>query len=406
MDEKRDEKRELPRGVVIAGYVRSPFTPAMKGELKDVRPDDLVAQTIQGLIKETGIDPKLIEDLKLGCATPEGEQGWNMARNVIFLAGLPKTMGGVTTNRFCGSSMQTVHDAVGMISAGMAEAVICAGVESMSRVPMGGYNIMPNPKLKKDYPQAYISTGGAAENTAEKFQVSREAQDAFALGSQQKAAKADFSAEIVPITTPSGKQVTKDGCPRPGTTLEALAKLKPAFKQAGSVTAGTSSPLTDGAAALLVCSEEFAKEHGLPILAKVKSYAVSGVEAETLMGPVTALKKALKKAGLGIDDLDVIELHEAFAAQAVACTDQLGLDPAKVNKDGGAIAMGHPLGASGAVRLGTAARILNREGGKYAAAAMCIAGGQGIATILEAPANDNTPQAAKQPKPKQQNPKP
>ena len=398
------------RNVVIAGYVRSPFTPAKKGELAEVRPDELVAQTIKGLIEKTGVDPNLIEDLKLGCAIPEGEQGWNMARNVIFLAGLPKKMGGVTTNRFCGSSMQTVHDAVGMISSGMADAVICAGVESMSRVPMGGHVLAPNPKLLKEYPAAYISTGGAAEKTADQEKVTREQQEAFALSSQQKAAKAqkegEFRDEIVAITTPSGKKVTQDACLRPDTTASGLAKLKPAFKEAGSVTAGTSSPMTDGAAALLVCSEEFAIEHGLTVMAKVKSFAVSGVEADTLMGPVTALKKALKKAGLSIDDLDIVELHEAFASQAVACSNELGLDPAKVNKDGGALAMGHPLGASGAVRVGTAARILNREGGKYAAAAMCIAGGQGIATILEAPANDNTPKAAVKPAPKSQTPKP
>lgn len=393
------------RNVVIAGYVRSPFTPAKKGELAEVRPDELVAQTVKGLIDKTGVDPNLIEDLKLGCAIPEGEQGWNMARNVIFLAGLPKKMGGVTTNRFCGSSMQTVHDAVGMISAGMADAVICAGVESMSRVPMGGHVLSPNPKLLKDYPAAYISTGDAAENTARKFNVSREEQDKYALGSQKKAAKAavagEFRDEIVAITTPSGKVVTEDGCPRPNTTLEGLSGLKPAFREAGSVTAGTSSPLTDGAAALLVCSEEFAKENGLPIIAKVKSYAVSGVEADTLMGPVTALKKALDKAGLKLEDIDVVELHEAFASQSVACSKEIGLDADKVNKDGGAIAMGHPLGASGAVRVGTAARILRREGGKYAAAAMCIAGGQGIATILEAPANDSgvKPAAKSGPKP-------
>jgi acetyl-CoA acyltransferase len=382
-----DEPKEYGRNVVIAGYVRSPFTPANKGELKDVRPDDLLAQTVLGLIEKTGIDPNLVEDLKVGCAMPEGEQGWNMARQVVLIADLPRKMGGVTTNRFCGSSMQTVHDAVGMIKAGMADAVICAGVESMTRVPMGGFNPNPNPKLMKAYPAAYISTGAAAENTAEKFQVTREQQDAYAAECQKKAAAADFSKDIVPIVAPDGHLVTKDACPRPGTTLEGLAKLKPAFKQAGSVTAGTSSPLTDGAAAVLVCSEEFAKEHGLEILAKVKSYAVSGVESETLMGPVTALNKALKKAGLKIEDIDTFELHEAFAAQAVACSNQLGLPPEKVNKHGGALAMGHPLGASGAVRIGEAAKILHDEGGHYAAAAMCIAGGQGIATILESVPN-------------------
>jgi acetyl-CoA acyltransferase len=374
--------------VVIAGYVRSPFTPAGKGELKDVRADDLVAQTVNGLLKQTGVNPKLIEDLKLGCAFPEGEQGLNLARHAVLLAGLPQDIPALTINRFCGSSMQAIHDAAGMIAAGMADAVIAAGVESMSRVPMGGFNPSPNPQMYKDYPAAYMGMGETAENVADRFQVSREEQEKFALSSQFKAAasKIDsrFHDNIVPIRKNDGTKVSEDGCPRPDTTLEALAKLKPAFKQAGSVTAGTSSPVTDGASAVLVCSEEFALKNGLTILAEIKSFAVSGCDPEIMgMGPVSATKKALDKAGLKIEDISIVELNEAFASQSIACIKELGLDPEKVNKHGGAIALGHPLGASGARITGKAAQFLQAGGGEYALATMCIGGGQGIATILK-----------------------
>lgn len=378
------------RKVVIAGYARSPFTPAGKGDLKDVRADDLAAQTIQGLIRQTGVDPNLIEDLKLGCAFPEGEQGLNMARHVVFLAGLPESVPAITINRFCGSSMQAIHDAAGMIAMGMADAVIAAGVESMSRVPMGGFNPSPNPHLYQDYPASYMAMGETAENVADRFKISREEQEKFSLTSQFKtaAAKKDgkFTKEIVPISNGKGKTVTEDGCPRGDTTRERLASLKPAFSQTGSVTAGTSSPVTDGASAVLVCSEEFAKKHNLAILAEITSFAVSGLDPEIMgMGPVHAVKKALDKAGLKIGDIDIFELNEAFASQSVACMQELGLDPEKVNKHGGAISLGHPLGASGARITGKAAQLLQEEGGEYAIATMCIGGGQGIATILKKP---------------------
>ncbi len=376
------------RKVVIAGYVRSPFTPAGKGELKDVRADDLTAQTVKGLITKTGVDPKLIEDLKLGCAFPEGEQGLNMARHVVFMAGLPDDVPALTLNRFCGSSMQAVHDAAGLIAMGMADAVIAAGVESMSRVPMGGFNPNPNPTLYKENPGAYMGMGETAENVADKFTVSREEQEQFALKSQFKAAAAKksgaFEAEIIPIVKANGQVVREDGCPRPESTAEGLAKLKPAFKKDGSVTAGTSSPVTDGAAAVLVCSEEFALKHGLKILAEVKSFAVTGLDPEIMgMGPVSATQKALAKAGLTIDQIDIVELNEAFASQSIACTRELGLDADKVNKQGGAIALGHPLGASGARITGKAAQQLHDEGKDYALATMCIGGGQGIATVMK-----------------------
>jgi len=374
--------------VVIAAYRRSPFHFANKGELTKVRPDEMAAQVVRALVRESGIDPATIEDVVLGCAFPEGEQGLNVARLIAFLAGLPENTAGVTVNRFCGSSMQAVHQAAGAIRMGAGDAFLCAGVESMTRVPIMGFNPMPHPGLAKDFPQAYISMGETAENVARRYQVTRRDQEAFAVESHRKAAEAQqegrLDAEIVPITA-NGKTVERDGCIRPETTAEGLAGLKPAFQQDGTVTAGTSSPLTDGAAALLVCSAEYAKAHGLTPLARVKSIAVAGCAPEVMgMGPVEASRKALARAGISVRDLDVVELNEAFASQALACMRELGLDEAKVNKDGGAIALGHPLGATGARITGKAAQILAREGGRYALATQCIGGGQGIATVLEA----------------------
>jgi len=376
--------------VVIAGYARSPFTPATKGELADVRPDDLVAQTVTGLVKKTGVDPKLIDDLKLGCAMPEGEQGLNMARLVVLQAGLPETIGGVTINRFCGSSMQAIHDAAGAVAMGMSDAVICAGVESMTRVPMGGFNPSPNPNLYKAVPGAYMGMGETAENVATQKEVSREEQEAFSLKSQFKAAAAKkaglLDAEIIAIKTPKGKLVKDDGCIRADSTAEGLAKLKPAFKAQGTVTAATSSPVTDGAAAVLVCSEEFALKHGLEILAEVKSFAVVGLNPEVMgLGPVPATQKAMDKAGITMKDVKIVEMNEAFASQSVACQKELGIDDEKLNRHGGAIALGHPLGATGARITGKAAQLLHDEGkdGDYAISTQCIGAGQGITTVLK-----------------------
>ncbi len=376
------------QNVVIAGYVRSPFHLATKGALARVRPDDLAAQVIRGLIAKTGVKPDDIEDIILGCAFPEAEQGLNVARLIGLLADLPIKVGGMTVNRFCGSSMSSVHIAAGQIAIGAGEVFICAGVESMSRVPMMGYNPMPSPELAKKRPGAYIGMGETAENVAAKYQIPRAAQEAFAVESQKKAAHArdagGFADEIVPIQTKGGV-VDRDGVPRPETTVEALAALKPAFSAGGSVTAGTSSPLTDGAAAVLVTSEDYAKKNGLTILARIRSVAVSGCEPEIMgIGPVSASRKALERAGLKIGDLNIVELNEAFASQALACANELGLDAKTINLDGGAIALGHPLGATGARIVGKAASLLKREGGTYALATQCIGGGQGIATILEA----------------------
>src|SRR4051812_20022376 len=374
--------------VVIAAYRRSPFHLAHKGALVKLRPDEMTAQVVRALVAESGIDPATIEDLVLGCAFPEGEQGLNAAKLIGFIAGLPESVAGTTVNRFCGSSMQAVHQAAGAIKMGAGEAFLCAGVESMTRVPMMGFNPMPHPGLAKDFPQAYVSMGETAENVARRYQLTRAEQEAFAVRSQQKAAAAQregrLEAEIVAVDA-AGKRVAEDGCTRAETPAETLAGLKPAFRQDGTVTAGTSSPLTDGAVALLVCSAEYAKAHGLTPLAKVRSVAVDGCAPDVMgMGPVGASRKALARAGITARDLDIVELNEAFASQALACMRELGIDEAKVNLDGGAIALGHPLGATGARITGKAAQLLQHQGGRYALATQCIGGGQGIATVLEA----------------------
>lgn len=373
---------------VIAGYVRSPFTPAFKGELAEVRPDELAAQVIKQLVERTKVNPEDIEDLILGCAFPEGEQGLNVARLIVFLAGLPIKVAAQTVNRFCGSSMQSIHIAAGNIAAGMGEVFIAAGVESMSRVPMAGFNPLPHPGLFERYPEAYESMGITAENLAVKYKIKRKAQEEFALASHQKAVKAIekgfYADEIVPIKD-GEKLIEKDGCVRSDASLDGLAALKPAFDAKGSVTAGTSSPLTDGASAVLVCSEEYADKHNLPKLARIRSFAVSGCAPEIMgIGPVGAVKKALARAELTLSDIDIIELNEAFSAQSMAVIEELGIDINKVNLDGGAIAIGHPLGASGARITGKAALLLKRNRGRYALSTMCIGGGQGIATVLEA----------------------
>ncbi|MFL5257521.1 MAG: thiolase family protein [Rhodopila sp.] len=372
---------------VIAGYDRSPFHFASKGTLARVRPDDLAAQVVRALISRSGVKPEDIEDIIVGCAFPEGEQGLNVARLIGLLADLPLSVAGVTVNRFCGSSMQSIHIAAGQIALGAGEVFICAGIESMSRVPMMGYNPLINPALMQSMPSAYISMGETAENVARKWQIPRGEQEAFAVRSHQRAAAAvaagHLADEIVPITGKGGT-VEQDGCIRPDTTAEGLAGLKPAFDKDGTVTAGTSSPLTDGASAVLVCSENYAEKHGLRPLARIRSIAVAGCAPEIMgIGPVAATKKALGRAGIDVGALDVVELNEAFASQAIACARELGIRDEVLNIDGGAIALGHPLGATGARITGKAASLLARTGGRYALASQCIGGGQGIATILE-----------------------
>ena len=369
--------------VVICGFKRSPMHFANKGDLARVRPDDMAAAVVKALVNDTGVNAEDIEDLIMGCAFPEAEQGFNIARLVVNHADLPVSIAGATVNRFCGSSMSAIHIAAGAIQMGAGQAFICAGVESMSRIPMGGFNPMPNPALFEKYPQAYMGMGETAENLAKKYKISRADQEEFAVSSHKKAAAAaesgKFDDEIVPIG-----DVKTDGTIRPDSSVEKLSELKPAFLEDGSVTAATSSPLTDGSAAVLVCSEDYADKHKLPKLARIKSVAVAGCAAEIMgIGPVPATQKALGRAGLKLDDIDIIELNEAFAAQGLSVIKELGMDVTKVNLDGGAIALGHPLGTSGARITGKAASLLAREKKKYALATMCIGGGQGIATVLE-----------------------
>ncbi len=378
----------MGKDVIIAGYARSPFHFASKGELARVRPDEMAAEVVRGLIKRTGIDPAEIEDLILGCAFPEGEQGLNVARLVGFLADLPMTVSATTVNRFCGSSMQAIHMAAGAIAMDAGDAFICAGVESMSRVPMAGFNPMPHPGLAERMPAAYVSMGETAENVATKYQIPRTRQEELAVDSHRKAAQAQgagrLADEIVPIPV-NGSVVDSDGCIRADSTVEALAGLNPAFLVDGTVTAATASPLTDGASAVLVTSAEFAKAHGLKPLAKIRAIAVAGCAPELMgIGPVAATQKALERARLSVGDIDIVELNEAFAAQAIACMDDLGIPLERINLDGGAIALGHPLGATGARITGKAAQLLKREDKQFALATQCIGGGQGIATILEA----------------------
>jgi acetyl-CoA acyltransferase len=367
--------------VVICGYARSAFTPAKKGQLAKIRPDDLAAEVVKGLVAKNEINAEDIEDLILGCAFPEAEQGMNLARNVVFLAGLPNQVGGVTVNRFCASSMQAIHQAVGAIKSGSGDLFIAGGIESMSRVPMPGFNPMLNPGLIEM--DAYIGMGHTAENLAKKYSISRDEQEKMALESHQKASVAqendEFKDEIITVN-----EIDTDGCIRPETSLESMAQLKPAFDKEGVVTAGTSSPLTDGAAAVIVCSEKYAKDNNLEIMVHIRGMAISGCNPEIMgIGPVISSQKALKRAGINIEDIDIIEMNEAFAAQSLACVKELGMDMSKLNIHGGAIAMGHPLGASGARITGKAASLLQKQNKRYALSTMCVGGGQGCATVLE-----------------------
>jgi acetyl-CoA acyltransferase len=384
------------RQAVIAGYARTPFSFAGKGPLKDIRPDDLAAIAIAGLVERSAVPAHLIEDVLVGCAYPEGPQGNNIGRISALLAGLPIAVGGATVNRFCGSSMYAIHIAAGQIALGSGDAFICAGVESMSLVPRGGLSPSFNPRLVR-HPtnedeflfDAYVTMGETAENVARRYRVSRLEQERFAYLSQMKATSAQsagrLTGEIVPVKIAGDIIIDRDSCIRSQTTMERLAELEPAFQEGGSVTAGTSSPLTDGASAVLITSSEFALEHGLEVLAKIKSTAVVGVWPEFMgIGPIPATRKALARAEIDISEIDVVELNEAFASQAIACVNELGIDMDRVNIDGGGISIGHPLGATGARITAKAAQILRREGKRYALATQCIGGGQGIATILEA----------------------
>jgi acetyl-CoA acyltransferase len=383
----------------LIAAVRTPGGKAKKGKLKDVRPDDLAAVAIRAAIERAGIDPARIDDVILGCAFPEGEQGMNVARVASMRAGLPVHVPGQTVNRFCASGLQTIATAAEKIAAGAADLIVAGGVESMSLVPMGGNKYSANPSLVSSWPETYAGMGITAELVAKKYSVSRADQDAFAAESHRRAARAQaegwFRDELVPVEVEStavvgGKlkrQVEKleaDEGVRGDTTAEGLSKLKPAFQVDGSVTAGNASQMTDGAAAVVVVSERFLKESGAKPLARFVSYAVRGVPPEIMgIGPIEAIPAALLRAGLKQEDLAALELNEAFAAQSLACLRVLGLDPARVNVSGGAIALGHPLGCTGSKLTATLLHGLRRTNGRYGAVSMCIGGGMGAAAIFE-----------------------
>ena len=372
---------------VLVGFKRSPFTIANKGLLANVRPEDILSQVINDLIKTTNINKDDIEDIIAGCAYPEGTQGYNIAKIVSFMTDMPEHVGGMTINRWCGSSMQAIHSAAGAISMNAGKVFICCGIESMTSVPINGLNYSPHPVLLKDQPNVYLSMGLTAENVAKKFNISRKEQQEFAIQSHAKAFKAQslksFDEEITVIKNQE-IEVINDGAIRPNTNQEILDGLKLVFDQNGTVTAGTASPLTDGASATLVCDEEYAVLNNLPILARIKSIAINGCPPELMgLGPIGASLKALKRAQLNINDIDIVELNEAFASQSIACIKELQINPEIVNIDGGAIALGHPLGATGTRITAKAAYLMNKLNKKYALATQCIGLGQGIATVLE-----------------------
>ena len=375
------------RNAVIVGYKRSPFTMARKGEMAEVRPEDILSQTINSLMQETKINKDDIEDIITGCAYPEGAQGNNIAKIVSFMTNMPEHVAGMTVNRWCGSSMQAIHDATGAIAINSGDVFICCGVESMTFIPMNGLTYDPHPQLNKDNPNVYMSMGITAENVAKKFDISRKEQQEFAISSHKKANEARESKKLQDeiVSIQHGKNnINIDGGIRPNTTQEILDGLKLVFDANGTVTAGTASPLTDGASAVLVCEEEYAKNNNLNILARIKSTAVVGCPPELMgLGPINATKKALKRANLTINDIDIVELNEAFASQSLACIRELEMDQNKINIHGGAIALGHPLGATGSRITGKVASLLRDNDKKYGLATQCIGLGQGIATVLE-----------------------
>ena len=388
------------REVVIVSAVRTPVGKAYKGTLRATRPDDLAAVAIQGaLARVPQVDPATIEDVILGCAMPEAEQGMNVARIASLRAGLPVEISAMTINRFCSSGLQAIAMAAERIMAGGAETVVAGGVESMTMIPMGGNKVSANPWLVANYPDSYLSMGLTAERVAKRYGITREMSDRFSVDSHKKAIAAiqagRFDDELVPVpvsfTTPNGSKPKRiemvfkmDEGPRADTSFEALSALKAAFHMKGTVTAGNSSQMSDGAAAAIVMSADRAKELGLKPLARYIAYATAGYKPEEMgVGPVYAIPKALKMAGLSLSDIDVIELNEAFAAQSLAVIQETKLDPEKVNVNGGAIALGHPLGCTGAKLTASILRELKRRGGRYGMVTMCVGGGMGAAGIFE-----------------------
>jgi acetyl-CoA acyltransferase len=386
------------RNVVIVDAVRSAVGRAHKGSLAHKRPDELAGEVIAGLLmRHPKLDKALVEDVILGCAMPEGEQGLNVARVAALLGGLPQETSAMTINRFCSSGLQAISLAAGAIATGSNDLVIAGGVESMTMVPMTGNKLSVSPVAMERVPDVYTPMGITAENVAKRFGITREMQDEFAYKSQKKATAAieakRFEAEIVTVkavkfdgTSRVEFDFRRDDLPRPDTTMEALAALKPSFMQNGTVTAGNASPLSDGAAAAIVASEEKAKELGLPILGRYVQFASVGVDPAIMgIGPVPAIKKLLAKTKLAIEDIDLFEINEAFASQSVYCQRELRIPDEKLNVNGGAIALGHPLGCTGAKLTATALHELSRRRGRYAIVSMCIGGGMGAAALFERP---------------------
>ena len=368
---------------VVAGWVRTPFHRAHKGALAGVRPDTLVAECIKEVVSRLNLDPSEVDDVIVGCAYPEGEQGYNIGRMASLLAGLPDTVPGMTINRLCGSSMQAVISAANAIRVGQGHCYLVAGVESMSRVKRRGFNWSPHPALESGVTEAYVSMGTTAENVARMYGISREEQEVFALMSHTKAAEREsLNPNIIGIEGDDGI-VDQDGCIRPSTTLESMARLPLAFDECGTVTAATSSPLTDGAVALVVCSSEFASKLKTESTTMILGGCVVGVHPNIMgLGPISAGRRLSELTGIEIDDVDVFEVNEAFASQSIATIRDLELDPDRVNIHGGAISIGHPLGASGARIIGQSQHILEAEGKETAMALMCIGGGMGIGVGL------------------------
>jgi acetyl-CoA acyltransferase len=392
----------MVKEAVIVAARRTAVGKAPRGMLRTTRPDDMAAAAIKAVVDDVAgkLDPAEIEDVALGCAIPEGEQGFNMARVAALRAGLPESVAGTTVNRFCSSGLQTIAQSAERIMAGFGTAIIAGGAESMSLVQLGATRLAPNPALVETHPDIYLGMGLTAENVAKQWEVSREEQDAFSLRSHQRAAAAiaegKFKEEIVPLPVQityvdeGGKLRTQEGTfdtdegPRRDTSLEALGKLRPVFAARGTVTAGNSSQTSDGAAALLLMEREAAEAHGLTPIARFVAFAVGGVGPEVMgIGPVVAIPKVLKMANLNLSDIDLIELNEAFAAQAVAVIRELGIDEEKVNVNGGAIALGHPMGATGAKLTVQILNELRRRNGRYGMVTMCVGGGQGAAGIFE-----------------------
>ncbi len=385
---------------VIVSAVRTPVGKAKRGGLATVRPDEMGATVIEALLKRTpGLDPAEIDDVVIGCAFPEGEQGLNMARMIALRAGLPDSVPGETVNRYCASGVQAIAHAAYAVQLGQIQIAIAGGAESMTMVPMTGYKFSPNPYFAQDLPHYYTNMGLTAENVALRYEISREDQDAFALRSNERASKAVvsnlFNPELTPVNVhlveyvdgkPREKRfaVERDEGPRPDTNLEALSQLKPAFKVGGMVTAGNSSQMSDGAAAVVVMSADKATQIGLRPLARFVSFAARGVAPELMgIGPVAAIPKALKVAGLSLNDIDLIELNEAFAAQSLAVIRGLDIDEEKVNVNGGAIALGHPLGCTGAKLTTQLIYEMGRRKSKYGMVTMCVGGGMGAAAVFE-----------------------